>query len=31
MMYFEDAQDALNDARAQLEARIKKTGLHVHP
>jgi phenol hydroxylase P1 protein len=31
MMYFEDAQDALDDARAQLEARIKKTGLHVHP
>ena len=30
MMYFEDAQDALEDARAQLQARITKTGLHVH-
>ena len=30
LIYFEDAQPALDDARAQLQARIVKAGLHFH-
>jgi phenol hydroxylase P1 protein len=30
LMYFEEAQPALDEARAQLQARLAKTGLHVH-
>lgn len=30
LMYFEDAQPALDEARAALLARVAKTGLHVH-
>ena len=30
LMYFEDAQAALDEARAHLEARVTKIGLHLH-
>lgn len=30
LIYFEDAQAALDDARAQLQARVVKAGLHFH-